>query len=249
MATNENSGHQANLANLSKLNSFITGYGTQYNPSKAAIKQAAMTAMYTKAKSILGTVDNAVSDNTNAIKARIKVFKPLDKIATRVGDAADASEATDEINESIHSYVRKIHGTRVSGKATDEEKAAAIAAGKPIVETTSHQRNFDSKMDNLKKLTSLLDTVEGYNPNETDLTVAGLTTYYEDLKAKNTAVVDSETPLSNARIARDTYFNQDSVGVVDITLDVKSYVKSVFGATSPQYKQVSALRFRKIYPK
>ncbi|SFD02248.1 hypothetical protein SAMN05421780_12312, partial [Flexibacter flexilis DSM 6793] len=28
--------------------------------------------------------------------------------------------------------------------------------------------------------------------------------------------------------------------------DVKNYVKSVFGATSPQYKQISGLRFNPI---
>ena len=34
-------------------------------------------------------------------------------------------------------------------------------------------------------------------------------------------------------------------GMVDTALDVKTYVKSVFGASSPQYKQVSALKFTK----
>jgi hypothetical protein len=32
-------------------------------------------------------------------------------------------------------------------------------------------------------------------------------------------------------------------GLVDISFDVKLYVKSVFGATSPQYKAISGLKF------
>jgi hypothetical protein len=35
-------------------------------------------------------------------------------------------------------------------------------------------------------------------------------------------------------------------GIVDTAQTVKNYVKSVFGATSPQYKQISKLIFRKI---
>jgi hypothetical protein len=33
-------------------------------------------------------------------------------------------------------------------------------------------------------------------------------------------------------------------GLVDVALDVKKYVKSVYGASSPQYKQVSKIEFK-----
>lgn len=32
-------------------------------------------------------------------------------------------------------------------------------------------------------------------------------------------------------------------GLVDIVDDVKKYVKSLFGASTPQYKQISGLKF------
>ena len=32
--------------------------------------------------------------------------------------------------------------------------------------------------------------------------------------------------------------------MVDIALDTKTYIKSLYGATSPQYKQVSKLEFK-----
>jgi len=34
-------------------------------------------------------------------------------------------------------------------------------------------------------------------------------------------------------------------GVVEVAQDAKDYVKSVFGTKSPQYKQVSAIKFTK----
>ena len=107
--------------------------------------------------------------------------------------------------------------------------------------------SYDSRIDNLDKLIKLLLSVAAYAPNETELKVAALTALYTDLKAKNLAVVNADTLLSNARVARNITMYKDNIGLVDVANDVKTYVKSVFGATSPQYKQVCALKFVK-YP-
>ncbi|MFZ1693391.1 MAG: hypothetical protein WAT74_09360 [Flavobacteriales bacterium] len=53
--------------------------------------------------------------------------------------------------------------------------------------------------------------------------------------AANTTVVDSYTVLSNARIARDKQLYRLGTGMVDAALDAKSYIKSLFGASSPEY--------------
>ena len=82
-----------------------------------------------------------------------------------------------------------------------------------------------------------------YNPNEEELKISTLTALYEDLKAKNTAVVETTTPLSNSRIARNEVMYKPLTGLVDIAFDSKVYIKSVFGPSSPQYKQISKLKF------
>ena len=64
--------------------------------------------------------------------------------------------------------------------------------------------------------------------------------------AKNSAVVAAFTPLSNARILRNEILYKANTGLVDITLDTKTYIKSLYGATSPQYRQVSKLEFKSV---
>jgi hypothetical protein len=49
--------------------------------------------------------------------------------------------------------------------------------------------------------------------------------------------------LSNARISRNKLFYDRETGLVKVASDVKKYVKSVFGATSPEYTQVSGVEF------
>ena len=92
----------------------------------------------------------------------------------------------------------------------------------------------------------LLNSIPEYNPNEEELKISTLTALYEDLKAKNTAVVETTTPLSNARIARNDIMYKPLLGLVDISFDTKVYIKSLFGASSPQYKQVSKLEFKSL---
>ena len=104
--------------------------------------------------------------------------------------------------------------------------------------------SYDSRLDSFDKLIKLLTSITLYAPNEADLKVTALTTLYNDLKTKNTAVLTATTPLSNARISRNDILYKENVGLIDIAFDTKTYIKSIYGATSPQYKQVSKLQFK-----
>jgi len=245
MASTSEQGHNHNAVNYDKLIINCTSYGVIYNPSKAALKIAAMQAQSTAAKNSLTTVSALTSAYKNAVTARVTAFKPLDKLITRANNALKSSDTTKEVMESAQTIVRKLQGRRATPKKTEEQKKVAADAGKEIVEISSSQMSYDSRIDNLDKLIKLFSSVAAYAPNEADLKIAALTAVHTDLKAKNMAVVNAETPLGNARIARNTTMYKDDIGLVDVANDVKTYIKSVFGATSPQYKQVSSLKFTK----
>ena len=105
---------------------------------------------------------------------------------------------------------------------------------------------YDNRVENFYKLLMLLNSIPQYNPNEEDLKITTLTALYEDLKTKNVAVIETYTPLSNSRIARNEVMYKPLSGLVDIAFDTKVYIKSVFGPSSPQYKQVSKLEFKSL---
>ena len=51
--------------------------------------------------------------------------------------------------------------------------------------------------------------------------------------------------VSNARIARNnTLYNTDD-SIFEVAADVKKYIKSIFGATSPELAQVKGIEFKK----
>lgn len=116
----------------------------------------------------------------------------------------------------------------------------------PIPNTIStNQQSYDQQIQHLVGIISVLETEPSYAPNETDLQIATLTAKQADLTSKNTAVATAYTNISNSRIARDTTIYATDTGLFDIAAEVKKYIKSVFGATSPQFAQVKGIEFKK----
>lgn len=246
MAKNSETGHAKNVANLESLISVITGFGSVYNPSRQSIVLPALSTLFQNAKNALSLVNSASGRNSIAVAARNDGFKPLSSLATRILNALRSSGSTKQINDAAQSLVRKIQGRRATPKLTEEEKAALTADGIERKEISSSQMSFDNRLENLDKLIQLLSEVPQYAPNETDLQVSTLTNYYNKLKEANAAVLATENQISNARLSRNEILYKPDSGLVDTAAAVKMYVKSLFGATSPQYKQVSGLAFKPI---
>ena len=243
MASTSETGHAKNVANFEKLIAETSAFGETFNPSKATLKLTALNTQLATAKAAIAAVNSAEPAYKNAVSARDAAFAPLGKLITRINNALKASDTTVQEDESALTLVRKLQGRRATAKKTEDEKKALAAEGKEVVEISSSQMSFDSRLENFDRLIKLLSSIPAYAPNEAELKVAALTALYNDLKAKNMAVINAEIPLSTARIARNEILYKQNAGIVDITVDVKNYVKSVFGATSPQYKLISNLKF------
>ena len=244
MGSISETGHAKNLANFNELMSFVSSYDTAYKPAKASIRLAELQTLSNDARNALSHLNAQYSEHRNAKIARDLAFKPFSNLITRVMNALRASDTPVQADESVRMLIRKIRGTRASAKLTDEEKQILSAEGKETREISSSQTSFDNRMENFHRLIKLLSGFPLYAPNEPDLTVESLSNLYDDLMIKNAAVVAAYVTVSNARIVRSTIFYNADTGLVDIALAVKAYVKSLFGTSSPQYKQISKLEFR-----
>lgn len=239
MASTSETGHAKNVATFEDLISFCTGYGVTYNPSKVALKLPGLNTQLTAANAALQAVKTAKTASDNATNAREVAFKPLKSLATKIVNALAATEATEQTVDDVKSVNNKIQGKRV--KAVDKPAEGA----EPVKTASTSQQSYDKLIDHFAQMIATLTAEPKYLPNENELKLVALNTLLTDLKAKNTGVITATTGASNARIARDKALYAEIIGLVDTALAVKTYVKSLFGATSPQYKQVSALKFTK----
>lgn len=110
---------------------------------------------------------------------------------------------------------------------------------------STSQQSYDQQIQHLAGIISVLQSEASYAPNENDLKIVTLTAKQADLTAKNSAVATAFTNVSNSRIGRDTTIYGTDTGLYDIATEVKKYVKSVFGASSPQFAQVKGIKFTK----
>lgn len=241
--SNQETGHVKNVSNFGGFITFCVGYGVSYNPSNQAISLRQLNSLLTTAQSSLAAVNSAYIPWDNAVNEREKVFTPLSKLITRVFNSLASCGVSDEVVESARTFVRKIQGRRAAPKDTPAPENPGTPSGEGAQNISASQMGFDNRIDNLDKLIKLLIAQPAYAPNEAELTTASLTALLENMKTVNKAVVDAYTPLSNARIERNRILYSPKTGLVDIAADVKRYVKSLFGAGSPQFKQVSGLRF------
>ena len=244
MPNSNETGHAKNVANLEELIAFIESYGDKYNPSRDDIKTPALKALLQNGKDAIHAVNLLLPPYSNAVAARNVAFSPVEKLSTRILNAVKATDTASQVDDNAKTIVRKLQGVRATPKLTEEQKKELTDAGKSAKEISASQQSFDNMLDNLDKLIQLLQSIPQYTPNEEDLKVEALQALYDDLSAKHAAVKIALAPLSNARIARDEVLYKPLAGIVDIAFDTKTYIKSAFGASSPQYKQVSGLIFR-----
>lgn len=242
MASNTETGHAKNVANFEDLISFCAAYGATYNPTKAALKVGALNTQLIAANATVQAVKTAKTAYDNATNAREITFKPLKALATKVINAIAATEATAQTVDDVKSSNNKIQGRRAKAIAKPDAKALAEGA-EPVRTASTSQQSFDKLIDNFAQLIATLTAEPKYLPNENELKLAALNALLADMKAKNSAVIAANTVVSNARIARDKALYDKTTGLVETALAVKVYVKSVYGATSPQYKQIGGLKF------
>lgn len=242
MASTSETGHAKTVANFEDLLSFCTAYGTSYNPSRAAIQLTALTTVQTNAQASLSAVTAAKTALSSAINARQAAFEPLKRLCTRIVNALDATDATPKLVKDARSINNKLQGKRNSEKSPTPSTNTTEAAEDKS--NSVSQQSFDSLIENFDRLIQLVGNEPSYTPNETELQVSTLNTTLGSLRTCNSAVIAAYTTYSNARITRNNILAHPTSGLVALAGDVKKYVKSVYGSSSPEYTQISGIVFK-----
>lgn len=241
MASTSETGHAKNVANFTDLIAFVTGYGTVYNPSKTALKLVQLNALATTSQTTLSSVIAKKTAFNNAVNTRFTAFSGLQPLSTRLINALEATDASPEKIDDAKGYNRKLQGKRANTPEAPTDPNAPVPN-----DISASQQSYDQQIQHFAGIISVLSSETSYAPNEADLTVATLTTKQADLTTKNNAVATAYTTVSNSRISRDKSLYNTDTGLVDIAGEVKKYIKSVFGASSPEYAQVKGIQFKKV---
>lgn len=233
--------------NVVSFKSLITKIQTfdRYNPSRADLSIESLITKKTEAESFAAAVIVSKTNFKNSVSARKIAFEGNDKLMTRVLSALKISGVAAHTVTQVESMIRDVKGIRLSDRLTEEEIAAAKEKGEEVNQNTIHNKTFDKKLENFNKLVNFMGTIAEYKPNEEDLKFATLVLRVDAQRVANETVSNALAMAAAARIARDKFLYTPATGLIDLVTDVKLYVKSVYGADSPEFKQVSSIRFTK----
>jgi hypothetical protein len=240
MSSTSEKGHAKNVANLETLITTCVGFGSNYNPTNPVITIPVLAALHTETKLVLKTLKITETAFNDVEGQRKLAFKPLKPLATKILGSLQSCGAPSTVITDALTINRKIQGKRANN-ALVEPSASADA---PKDQISVSQQSFDMQMDHLEKLIELVILEPKYSPNENSLKTDTLNNFSLQLETINTAVKNAAVPYSNALIARDKKLYDPQTGLIFTALTAKKYVKSVFGASSPEFKLVNKISFK-----
>jgi hypothetical protein len=244
MEKQKDSGYPVNVTSLVKLIKEILSFGARYNPTKFSIKLENLNDLLNRIKLSLKAVDAAKDVKNKASEMREKVFKELEVYVTRLVGAVGSCDILPGRVEKFASLVRKFRGVRATPPASS--KVSDLPDGSAPEETKTYstaQTSFVRKEDNFSEIVTFLEGEPNYQTNEMELTISAIQAMMSELVARNDAVSAAEAQYFSALIARDKLFFSPPDGLVPCSKAVKSYVKSAFKASSPEFKKVSGIPF------
>lgn len=236
-------GHAKNIANFEDLISFCEGYGAIYNPTKESLKIPQLKALYQIAQDKLTASKAQKTNFNNATNERRNAFKDLKPLSTKIVNAFAVSGADALAQNNLKSVNKKLQGSTSSAKK-DEPSVNTATTPETAKTISTSQQSYDRLIDHFANVIQVLEQNPVYAPNENNLQVDSLKDKLLVLQAKNTNLINAYTSYSNAMIDRNQTLYNPLSGIIQTAKEVKQYVKSIFGATSPQYKQVSGLEFK-----
>lgn len=256
MASQSETGHQKNLANLKLLHDLLTQLGATYNPTNNLLTVASVDTLIQQCQADYDTWADKLTIYKDKSNAREIAFAPVSKLVTSINASVQQLNEPKQTFNDIQSFVSKIHGADKKIKATETTGTAAVRQSDPSLNPptptplpvdpiSTAQLSYDSLVKNFDLLIKRLQTITTYTPNETELQIATLQTQFTNLNTVNIEAGSATNSLNLARNQRNLTFYAPQTGLYDITLKIKKYLKSN-KATQDVYSQVTKLKFVKI---
>ena len=240
MTSQSETGHAKNIQAFKTILSYCQGYGAAYNPPTTVLELANLQTHLTNAQNALVDSIKKQTILTNTTNQRQLAYQNLQALATKIINALTISGVSQNTLDSAKTITRKIQGQRATPIAEPADP------NQPQANTSSvSQLSYSNQAQHLSTLIELLSTLPEYKPNETELQLASLQTYHTTLQTSNTNVTEAQTNWSNSRIDRNNQLYAPGTGLLATAKNIKAYIKSLYGPSSPQYKQLSTLQFSK----
>jgi len=206
-----------------------------------AISLANLNAALASGQGVIDGVTTGLIGWKVKVNSRESEYAGISKFMTRFKASFSASGAPANAIEDMSGFARKIRGARKKKIPIDDPNTPENEAAHNSVS----QRSYTQVAERFDNAIELAMNTPEFTPTEAEFQIAAMQAKATALKAANTAVIDSSTTWDNSRISRNEALYTNATSIYALAKLVKLYVTSLYGADSPQFKQISGLEFKK----
>jgi len=237
-------GHEVNEKNFGRIISCVESFGTKYNPSQSDLKVANLKITRTAMRIKLNSLYAVLKPWVNAVNERVVLFVSLEKLIKRVVTVIEQCDTPEETVLDLKATTSILAGIcqilNMELIPTDPTQVN----DKSILRIADLQVHYNNCIANFEKLIALLSGEARYKTIDTDLTVSALTSFLSGMKEKNESVMKTYLIVESAVKERDDLFYHNHIkSGAALAVNVRRYVKNVFGGNSPQYKQIYQYKY------
>ena len=228
MASVSEVGHGKNAANLASGIQILEEMGNLYNPTNPNIFLPNLNTIKAELNNVITVLNTKKPIYKNAVANREILIAPLSKKTTKSLNFFKSLNVSATDKENVASQVKKIRGDK-SPKKINPETTESDAI-------STSQMSYDNRIANLDTYINQLSSHPQYVPNETEIQVATLQAYYQELVTASSQVNAAGNALLTARKNRNEVLYTNENNVIKLMQEVKAYLKSLGDAGTRYYK-------------
>ena len=236
MASVSEVGHGKNAANLASGIQILEEMGNLYNPTNPNILLPNLNTIKTELNNVITILNTKKPIYKNAVANREILIAPLSKKTTKSLNFFKSLNVSATDKENVANQVKKIRGDK-SPKKINPETTESDAI-------STSQMSYDNRIANLDTYINQLSSHPQYVPNETEIQVATLQAYHQELATASSQVNAAGNALLTARKNRNEVLYTNENNVIKLMQEVKAYLKSLGDAGTPYYKAFVKLKFK-----
>ena len=236
MASVSEVGHGTNAANLASGIQILEEMGNLYNPTNPNIFLPNLNTIKAELNNVITVLNTKKPIYKNAVANREILIAPLSKKTTKSLNFFKSLNVSATDKENVANQVKKIRGDK-SPKKINPETTESDAI-------STSQMSYDNRIANLDTYINQLSSHPQYVPNETEIQVATLQAYHQELATASSQVNAAGNALLTARKNRNEVLYTNENNVIKLMQEVKAYLKSLGDAGTPYYKAFVKLKFK-----
>jgi hypothetical protein len=239
-------GHYVNQSNFTLIVNYCESKAGAFNPALVLITLVKLLAKKITIKDAMTLFGKKAAEWGKKVNDRDEAYKPVNKLMTRVRNAVEVSDVTDDLKKDVHGIVNEILGVRESPKLKMTPEDPTVPTDESIKQISAAQTGFDNKLGNVIKLKNVLELETNYAPNEDEIKVTAIDALITDLTDKNDAVSAATPPMKYAMEGRNKELYDSVSGGNELASKIKKYFKAAYGSNSVDYHFVAKLKFVKL---